>query len=356
MAKVMGLRALRAGVRDVDELWPSEVFIPSHVMSLASTFMTMRRQGALNGKSSGETEAAILERVVGRAHWPNQLAVGFAAWRSGKTIYRFDSSLAWALGKTPMNNEIPVEVLKRLPQYGTYVEVKFKHSDEVKKVIPEVFGMLAFYDMVDQPVSLDDKTQLVLSLVMVPIIDGRGQSEHVQTFGEMMLTKPPLAIPLLKGRTVEDCLKIDQFRRGAELSKLTNDSLTMWNMLLNMVLYVCSEEPDKEGVRPGQTDATRRDLGASGGDVEAWNVGTRLGAVLRKVDGEEKFFDESIESSGEPTGVRMRPHIRTGHWHGYWFGPRNADARGYRMKWVAPTLVNADSHEDIVSTVRRVQG
>ena len=360
MEKIARLRHLKSSFPAKDEeeanLWPDEVFVPSHIMAIATSFQSLRRGGQIPGMSEDDIGHAVVERAFRDNATMSRLAVGMAAWRSGKTIYRFDGDLGQALAETPMDKEMPVEVLRRLPQYGTYVEVKMGMGEEAKKVLPEVIGMLAYYDMVDQPVNMSEETQLTMSLVLLPIIDPRqNDSELLRELAAMFLTKPCAAIPLLKGRSVLECIEIDEYRRGGERdaseeSERRKTWLGFYNMLLNMVLYLCSEEPDVEGVREGQDARPRRDLGMMEGAVEAWNVGMRIGSVLRKVKADAERCSEQGEGS-----YRVKPHIRTGHYHGYWYGPRSAQARSYRMRWVAPTLVNAESEADIVTTVRPVR-
>lgn len=357
MAKIAKLREMRsaftATAEEEERLWPQEVYIPSAVMAIAGAFGSLRRSGSVGSAPTAQFESALMARVMEGDHTTSQLAVGMTAWRSGKTIYRFHAEMASELADTPMDRGMPVEVLRRLPQYGTYVEVKLELSKELREVMPEVFGMLAYYDMVDQPVHMTEETELTLSLVLRPIVDGRGQSEMVGELGGMMLTQPCAAIPLISGKTIEECIAIDGYRRIGKTEDLDrkNGWFGFYNMLLNMILYLCSEDPEIEAVREGQSAGGRRDLGSGEGEVEAWNVGMRIGAVLKKVKD-----DDAAGASGDGfSDARARPHIRKAHWHGYWYGPRRSASRDYRMRWVAPTLVNAESERDLVSTVRQVK-
>lgn len=66
-------------------------------------------------------------------------------------------------------------------------------------------------------------------------------------------------------------------------------------------------------------------------------IGGRLGGEIRKfkqlIDSNES---EHLKLQGQRT---VRPHIRAGHWHGYWVGV--GDNKEYTVKWLNATLVNA---------------
>jgi hypothetical protein len=201
--------------------------------------------------------------------------------------------------------------------------------------------------MVDQPCGLGGESQLTLSLVLVPIIDGRGKSELIGELGAFLLMCP-MTIPLIEGRTVQECIAIGLNRAGHEGT--SKASLEMYNLQLNMLLYLCSDDPEIEGVVPGQVKRAKNEMGVSPHDVQAWDVGMRIGSQLRK--GEDHMAGEASE--GGVNGSKMRPHLRGAHWHGYWYGPRAASERAYKVRWVAPTMVNAESSDSLVTTIRPV--
>ena len=71
------------------------------------------------------------------------------------------------------------------------------------------------------------------------------------------------------------------------------------------------------------------------GDPTVLEVGFRLGAALRA---------HRTHSSGPGEGRHASPlpHVRTAHWHTYWYGPRDATVtlRTAKRRWLAPILVN----------------
>lgn len=121
---------------------------------------------------------------------------------------------------------------------------------------------------------------------------------------------------------------------------------------LPYVLYLCAEEPDIDGTPRGEPEPTKTRHGPRWfppEDVAQWNVGVRLGAVLRKAREAEKD-----EGQAHPHG-RPRPHLRRAHFHHYWTGPRSKPTqRRCVLRWVYEALVNARTPDNLVATVRPV--
>ena len=71
-----------------------------------------------------------------------------------------------------------------------------------------------------------------------------------------------------------------------------------------------------------------------------YSFGKEVGEAIRRYNAESA--GRTIESDGTST---VRPHIRSAHWHSYWYGPRNSEERECRLVWVAPIFVK--SHETV---------
>jgi hypothetical protein len=194
------LRNIRAGMppQERSVLWPDELFIPSHVWFIVGA----HRNGA---KGEGGIVAALEHNDANS----DRISVGMAAWRTGKTIYRVDGTLCKALMETSASGAMPVEVLRRLPQYGTYFESSLEehHLGEVDGMpaFPRTVGALAYLDMVDLPV---DSTGPTLSLVFSLVIDHRDPSLMAQVFAEYAAQGSALTVPLISGRTIDECIEL----------------------------------------------------------------------------------------------------------------------------------------------------
>jgi len=94
------LRAMRAD--DFPE-WPCWCFLPM--------------QGAYAILSGGGDRRVPLDRVhhVG-------IVAALAAWRVTQGVYRFDPAVAEAVAATPLDGDLPTDLLYRLPEWCVYIE------------------------------------------------------------------------------------------------------------------------------------------------------------------------------------------------------------------------------------------
>ena len=94
------LRAMRAD--DFPE-WPDWCFLPM--------------QGAYAILSGGGDRRVPLDRIhhVG-------IVAALAAWRVTQGVYRFDPAVAEAVAATPLEGELPTDLLYPLPEWCVYIE------------------------------------------------------------------------------------------------------------------------------------------------------------------------------------------------------------------------------------------
>ena len=71
--------------------------------------------------------------------------------------------------------------------------------------------------------------------------------------------------------------------------------------------------------------------------IRYWSVGKTSGDLIRKAS-------EAKEIQGDAhKGHTKATHIRRGHWHGFWSGPRNDPLkRRFNYKFLFPILVNPE--------------
>jgi len=340
LARIRRLRGqLFSDPAQAQRLWPVEVFVPSPIVAICGHLDSAARQST-DGRRFSESVAQSADVEAIRTD------LAFAAWRDGKGIYRFHPSLVDELVKTPVDHELPVEVLKRLPEYGAYLHVDA--TDDPPDFAEQLgeFGFIAFYDMVDHDIADVPETESsVESLVLLPLIDARGKSPLARevamaAFGEV------ICIPLLPGRTLRQCIEIGL----GTASGPSDAAASMAAAMIAMTMYLCAEEPDVRG--RSDVDAVwtggKHRIGAS--QIRQWDVGWRIAAQLREAR------KQQAETLGTGTGNRPRPHLRRAHWHGYWCGSHHSSDRQLRMKWLAPVLVNTQSAEDVIPTLRDVGG
>jgi hypothetical protein len=266
-----------------------------------------------------------------------------AAWRMTRGIYRYDSDLFRALWQTPIEGNLPIDVLYRLPEWCVYIEVPagmqcpwynfnvhgwFAHLEwdvnvsrpELRFVFDTPDGLISF------PVHLHAGTlrECVASAIEVSV-------NNMELCGLD-------AKPLIRKRDFTE--QIAPF--------------------ISVTLYLCAEEPDivdlrgkRERPSNPQPVKTKKGLRTFPADNHtSWQVGYRIGAALRRAyhvtepaSAEAETVSETRERSSP------RPHIRRAHWHSYWTGPRKGKREAI-LKWLPPIPVGAG---ELVPTIHLVE-
>ena len=114
--------------------------------------------------------------------------------------------------------------------------------------------------------------------------------------------------------------------------------------ILGSLLYISSKEADVRTVYVPQKNQSRKSRQT---DCTVHDVGFRIAPQLAEV---RRVYEH--ERQDGKTGRHVAPHVRRGHWHGYWTGPREKPT-GLEIKWIAPTVVNA-SRGELGGTVHEV--
>ena len=263
-----------------------------------------------------------------------------AAWRVTQGIYRFDPDVYEAVQNTPIEGDLPGEVLSHIPEWCIYIE-----TPGMTVMGDPVYGAWVHIDWADLSenaelrilVDSTDLTPIVLSLSRVSIQE---QIEH-------------------------RCeLAVSHGRLNSESAQTLNKSMMAFaKAIVPLVLYLCSEAAEiGDGTRrPMNPTPTRVKGGGSRlfppNGVTTWGVGVRLGAALRRAT-------QYASVGGGETNLRNAPrgHIRRAHWHGVRSGPTktadgqticNAD-RVLKVRWQLPLAINLGDLSDLPSTIRPV--
>ena len=102
--------------------------------------------------------------------------------------------------------------------------------------------------------------------------------------------------------------------------------------LAGTLMYICSKEADVRTVYVPQKNQSRKSRQT---DCTVHDVGFRIAPQLAEV--RRVYEHDAEERIGGATGRHVAPHVRRGHWHGYWTGPRE-NPTGLEIKWIAPTV------------------
>lgn len=246
-----------------------------------------------------------------------QVLASLGTWRYTQGIYRYDPDVLAALVHTDLTGDLPAEMLLRLPEWSVYIEANLTLWGE------SVAGYWAHLEY-------DVKTGHRELIMLAAMPDGS--------------VSPTIAVHLGTGSLV-DAIAATFFEPGG-LGSIPAETIRAhaaeWarelTPFISLLLYLCTDAPEIDDSRvPGvfpthpQPKKIKRGWRLFAPDrARVWNVGTQTGAVIRR-------GRRAANETGERT---VRPHIRRGHWHGYWYGPRTGD-QIFRCRWLPPTVVAA---------------
>jgi hypothetical protein len=309
--------------------WPEWCFLPTRYAHVIAT-------GGIGGRLPYE-----------HSHHSSVLAA-LAAWRSSQGIYRFDRTLYDAVRRTPLNRDLPHEPLLRLPEWCPYIET----PNLVWAIEGEerpIHGAWAYLDW-DEQIASPTHGELRL------VLDAARTSREALDPGFGCIP-----IPLMGKGTIAECLDrvlkfgIEQARaRGFEtpraLSNTTFVARILWP-IVSLFLYLCTEAQEiGNGIgRPERPQPTRTRHGARLFPPDrptTWDVGVRMGADLRRA------HHYQSDPDSEPTGRRVRGHVRIFHWHTFLAGPNRTERR---LKWLPVIRVNLPNPDSLPATIRRVE-
>jgi hypothetical protein len=242
-------------------------------------------------------------------------------WRYSQGIYRLDPDFADAINSTTLNGDIPADVIYRMPEWCVYIET----PDTTWLGWP----LRGFWAHLENDMNTG-RHELRL------LID-------TETDGLF-----PLALHLGKWSLFESLQRTmaetnyQRARHGMSLALADEQEITsaadQTAPLLSMLLYICSEQPDIDdertpGTSPRRPEYVKTKRGPRLFPAEKpriWTVGRQIGEQLRQ--------QSSTDDISQATGRTVRKHLRRGHWHGYWTGPRDQDQK-FIIKWQPPIFV-----------------
>lgn len=257
------------------------------------------------------------------------------AWRQTQGIYRIDPDVYPALWETPIEGDLPTEILFRLPEWCVWIETP------ADKEFPGFFAYLE-----------------------ADANDGRAELRIALSHGAGLFTQPIH----LTGRNLVECLAAS-LAEGAKQAALIGepiegaaDQARRWGDMLariigprvNLVLYLCAVNSDIRDTRTGfkrpanpEPIPTRRGPRLfPAATPTAWDVGVRMGAAIRAATEKERGEDRG-GSHASP-----RPHIRRAHWHTFRHGPGRRESA---LKWLPPIPVNVGDDADLPAVIRDVK-
>lgn len=293
---------------------------------------------------------AIEAREWGHAALLSTLPV-FTLWRLTKGMYEFEPELLEALTGSEVNH-LPTSLLTRLPEYAPYISLGSQRYSLGGNDVSGFWVALATFQ--DGSRSLQ---------VVLRASDGKHFMPHVlELVGETL--ESALEATHNKLAAQEASLQ----KRKAEFGYKAHEPLVvrrtpqdeandreLWSTVLALTLYLCSDEPDLNGVVRGDPE-----LGKARHHGHRWYVPEQSGLVQvgLKYAGAIRMWKDPLErlpqSDTSGLGMPKAPHVRKAHWHLYWVGKGRQEPH---VKWLQPVLVNVRvSMDDFPVSYRPVLG
>lgn len=248
------------------------------------------------------------------------------AWlKDAKTIYEFDKTLFETLSDQT-DLAVASDTLKRLPFRCAYICMP------VKLAGPQDTPMDGFFAL---------KKENVIKCLFVSV--------DTLAFGQLDIH--------LDARTFEENekLSIEEARRyGAEFVRSPNCATTRASKLVvQLLLYLCAANADVQERRPATQAKKTNKATTDKRPVRHWDVGIRVGATIKR----NRSYAAKTQRKGSDhkQHARPRPHLRRGHWSHFWTGKRDSADRERILKWIEPVYINADTSDDLPTTIHRVK-
>lgn len=246
------------------------------------------------------------------------------AWlKDAKAIYDFDKMLFETLSdQTDLS--VASDTLKRLPFRCAYICMP------VKLAGPQDTPMDGFFAL---------KKEDVIKCLFV--------STDTMAFGQLDIH--------LSAKTFEENekLSIEEARHyGAEFVRTPNSATTRASKLVvQLLLYLCAANADMQERRP-TTSVKKTSKTTDKRPVRHWDVGIRVGATIKR---NRSSYAAQTQRADHKQHARPRPHLRRGHWSHFWTGKRDSADRERVLKWIEPIYINANSPDDLPTTIHKVK-
>ena len=265
------------------------------------------------------------------------------SWRRYKKIYKIDRDLIKLLYKQDISNmPIESEFLKNLPFNGMCIYLEDIHSE----ANAYVFVNLGYIEE-------EDTRCLSFSLI---VDDGYDTFKQFKKSNLGIILPAFCNIPLIDNKTVSECIQM-----GVKYNSMSlKETKIIASRCLNALMYIMSinadvqESPTTKNTFKPSTSGVIHDKFR---EIEMLDVGVRIGNTIRK----RKTQDNRQQNDGtreNRSGSKSTKcsHVRCGHWHHYWTGPRNDPSQRKRtLKWIHPVLINTTMEESKDVTINLVK-
>lgn len=266
-------------------------------------------------------------------------------WRESRTVYSIDPALAEALCQQAQDTSdtevLPSELLLNLPHRCIAVEmpeITFKVHTPRGDVVRNFTGKFFVFsgqvfgapDIALQSVWATPDSRLVN--MYLPILPGKPLRASYDALGELLKNDIP---------------------KNADAASVAKTESKLSLIAAQIVLYLQSQNAD---VRARPAPKKNKKNGKKSKPAKIIDTGFRYGSTIRAQTSRimyQKPDEDTQSSERSPARAPVRPHMRRGHFHHFWVGPRDGE-RKLILKWVAPTAIHPN--KDTETTIHRVKG
>ena len=257
-----------------------------------------------------------------------QVIDALAPWRLSKEVFVMDSEMESLLYEQQDDLDLQPDILLQLPYPCFYVQVSSLFYGAAK--VDEFFVHLEY--------DINTKEQELRLLYLFEDGSTAGYPVHIdmETLRDSMLR--------FIQQAHNNVAPGSQLRKHLLLDDRGFDSLeNVIKKSLQIVLYLCAENAEIQK-DPEQATVMKRSgiIRDKYSEVRKWDVGVRIGRAIKHYK-----TSSAAGSSRKGSHASPRPHMRRGHWHHYWTGPKSGE-RKLVLKWTAPTFVSASLDEQPV--------
>lgn len=243
--------------------------------------------------------------------------------------YKISKELFESIYDENVFEKTPVNIFHRMPQHSLYIDLT--------EVVGFEFG--AFCHMIWD--YQEDKKIHASALFCNAIYCESARHYFQFPTGGPVTIKEALDKIRSQNQEYHDSIGTAEEMKSASVICDEGEVKNAYAKIISVLLYICSQEadielynikePNQKNQRPKKIENNIRLKPAL--KTKEWIVGRNL---------ERQVQEYNYYASSGYRGVR--PHIRRGHWHGYWKG--SAENKECMIKWLAPIIVKGGAKDE----------
>lgn len=317
------------------------VYCPStELYPIAPIFLVELERGGLGNKIVNHMD----ERQISLLTYFWGLHV-FGTWRNTLGVYQLDADVFNDVIKSPIPPCTPSTIFQRLPDWCVYMSMPADAvniiSAQDESVSCDGFWALLDYDIAEH----SEERRLVLNIVLDPNAKTNSVYDTYQPIRILIDDKLTVA-EAFEQLFIQD-FSHKNMRHALQAKKDMEKTQKLLMSLLSALLWLCAEEPDISNIK-GEP-LSREDIKKQGFQMNkktgrfvppstpvVRELGKRLGGEVRKY---REWVAKGKPDDDSGYTYKVRPHIRRGHFHGFWKG--SGQNKQFDVKWRYACFVNS---------------